>query len=391
MPLSHLIQSRRVILCAGSGGVGKTTTAAAIGLAAARLGRRTLCLTIDPAKRLAQSLGLDQFDTDARLVEPSRFRDAGLAVPGSLTVMMLDTKRTFDQIVERHASSPEARDRILHNKLYHYVSTALAGTQEYMAMEKLHEVKQSPDFDLIVLDTPPTANALDFLDAPERMIDALDSAAMRWFLQAFQSTGRLSFNLLARSAALAIRGIGRFTGGGFLEDLAAFLAEINDLFGGFRQRAREVELSLRAPDVAFVLVSSTSPLATAEALFFADRLASMRMSSDALVVNRVHLPPRFTPSEADISAAVSRSGLGLGPAASMRLLSALRDELREAELDERRLRSLDEALRRFANPPARVDVPAFPRDVHDLSALDRIARVLVRQLQATSPDACHHV
>lgn len=377
MPLSPLIDSRRVILCAGSGGVGKTTTSAAIGLAAARKGRRALCLTIDPARRLAQSLGLEELTADAQVVDPARFRAAGLDIPGSLTVMMLNTKRTFDEIVERHASSPEARDRILGNKLYHYVSTALAGTQEYMAMEKLHEVKQRPDFDLIVLDTPPTANALDFLDAPERMIDALDSAAMRWFLQAFQSTGRMSFNLLARSAALAIRGIGRFTGGGFLEELAAFLSEINDLFGGFRQRAREVELSLRSPDVAYVLVTSPSPLAIHEALYFADRLASMRMASDAFVVNRVHVPPRFSPSASEISEAVVRSGLPLQPDAPARLHAALQEELQQANLDAQHLRILDNAMRRLPSRPLRVHVPAFPYDVHDLASLDQVARVLV--------------
>jgi len=377
VPLSPLIDSRRVILCAGSGGVGKTTTSAAIGLAAARKGKRALCLTIDPARRLAQSLGLEELTADAQIVDPARFQAAGLDIPGSLTVMMLNTKRTFDEIVERHASSPEARDRILGNKLYHYVSTALAGTQEYMAMEKLHEVKQRPEFDLVVLDTPPTANALDFLDAPERMIDALDSAAMRWFLQAFQSTGRMSFNLLARSAALAIRGIGRFTGGGFLEELAAFLSEINDLFGGFRQRAREVELSLRAPDVAYVLVTSPSPLAIAEVLYFSERLASMRMASDAFVVNRVHVAPKFSPSEAEVAEAVARSGLQLPAGAPARLLSALHQEQRQASLDAHHLRTLDDAIQRMTRRPLRVNVPAFPYDVHDLTSLDQVARELV--------------
>ena len=176
--LDTLIDERHVVLCVGCGGVGKTTVAAALALAGARRGKRVLCLTIDPARRLANSLGLDRMTGEAQRVEPALFQRAGLEVQGSLTVMMLDTKRTFDELVTRHASTPAARDKILENRLYQYVSTSLAGTQEYMAMEKLLSVKQDDHYDLIVLDTPPTSNALDFLDAPERITEAIDSAAM---------------------------------------------------------------------------------------------------------------------------------------------------------------------------------------------------------------------
>jgi anion-transporting ArsA/GET3 family ATPase len=375
--LSSLIANRRVILCAGSGGVGKTTTSAALGLAAARAGKRVLCLTIDPARRLAQSLGLQELTADAQRIDPELFARDGLSVSGSLTVMMLNTRRTFDEIVERYASSPEARDRILGNKLYHYVSSALSGTQEYMAIEKLHEVKKQAEFDLIILDTPPTANALDFLDAPLRLIDALDSPAMRWFVQAFRTTGKRSFSLLARSAAVAVRGVGRITGGGFLEDLAEFLTEINELFGGFRQRAAEVQASLRAPDVAYVLVTSPSPLAIAEALYFAERLSAMELSADAFVVNRVHAAPLHSPSEPEIAQAIARAGLQLGADAAARLAHALRDEFRQSELDARHLHVLDDAIARSSPRPLRVNVPAFPHDVHDLRSLDQVASVLV--------------
>ena len=200
--LRPLLDDHRVVLCVGSGGVGKTTITAALGLAAAQRGQRVLCLTIDPAKRLANSLGLDRMTGEATRVDDALFRAAGVEVSGSLTVMMLDTKRTFDELVVRHASSPEARDRILNNRLYQYVSTSLAGTQEYMAMEKLLSVKRDTAYDLIILDTPPTSNALDFLDAPNRLINALDSAAMRWFIQAFESGGKFSLNLVARSVAV---------------------------------------------------------------------------------------------------------------------------------------------------------------------------------------------
>ncbi|MGH7435970.1 MAG: ArsA family ATPase, partial [Polyangiaceae bacterium] len=232
--LAELVMSRRVLIAVGAGGVGKTTTAAALGVAAACRGRRVLCLTIDPAKRLAESLGLERVSSEEQTVGPELFARAGIPFTGSLTAMMLDTKRTFDDLVVRYASTPERAHKLLSNKLYRYVSTSLAGTQEYMAMEKLVSVQRDPRFDLVILDTPPTANALDFLDAPVRLIEALDSSTMRWFLQAFESTGKLSLNLLARSAGLVLRGLGRITGGGFLEDMASFIADLNDLFGGFR-------------------------------------------------------------------------------------------------------------------------------------------------------------
>lgn len=233
-PLLDLIETRRVIVTVGAGGVGKTTTAAALGVAAARRGKRVLCLTIDPAKRLAESLGIGEMRSEAVAVDPARFEAAGVPLKGSLTAMMLDTKRTFDELVTKYSSSPEKAEQLLSNKLYQYVSTSLAGTQEYMAMEKLVAVKDDPSYDLVLLDTPPTANALDFLDAPQRLMEALDSAAMKWFVQAFQQGGRLGFNLLAKSAATILRTMGRITGGGFLEAMAEFIAELNDLFGGSR-------------------------------------------------------------------------------------------------------------------------------------------------------------
>ncbi len=376
MHFPELIDSRRVILCVGSGGVGKTTTAAALGLLAAKRGRRTLCLTIDPARRLAQSLGLEEFRADAQQVPPERLVQAGIETSGSLMVMMLNTKRTFDDIVERHASSPEAAKRILNNQLYHYVSTALAGTQEYMAMEKLYEVKNDPSFDTIILDTPPTSNALDFLDAPERLLDALDSSATRWFIRAFQSTGRLSFDLLARSAALALRGVGKFTGAGFLGQVAEFLTELNDLFGGFRERAREVQAALRAPDVAYVLVTSPSQIAIREVLFFSERLTVLGMSSDAFVVNRIHHAPAEKPIAEEIEAAVSRSGLELDDDVAQRLATVLENESVQAAVDASHLRVLDETLVLAKPAPLRANVPAYPYDVHDLESLHEVTKVL---------------
>src|SRR5262249_21500144 len=221
--LAELVDSRRVLVTVGAGGVGKTTTAAALAVAAARRGRRVLCLTIDPAKRLAESLGIEAMTTEAVTVDRARFDAIGVAIEGSLTAMMLDTKRTFDELVLKYSSSKEKAEKLLSNRLYKYVSTSLAGTQEYMAMEKLVAVKNDLRYDLVILDTPPTANALDFLDAPERLMEALDSATMRWFVEAFQSTGKLSLNLLAKSAAVPLRGIGQVTGGAFLQAMSELI------------------------------------------------------------------------------------------------------------------------------------------------------------------------
>ncbi len=373
--LEPLLRRHRVVLCVGSGGVGKTTVAAALGLAAAERGKRVLCLTIDPARRLANSLGLDSMTHEPKAVDLEPFRRPGRPTEGSLSVMMLDTKRTFDELVVRHASSPEARDRILNNRLYQYVSTSLAGTQEYMAMEKLLSVKQDSNFDLIVLDTPPTSNALDFLDAPERLINALDSKAMRWFIQAFESSRRFSLNLVAKSVAVVLRGIGKLTGGGFLEQMAEFIADLNDLFGGFRERAREVSSAFRGDEFAYVIVTTPSPAALREAVFFAERLEEQGMRQDALVVNRVHRAPRSIPTTAEIQAALVAHDLDLGADGPNRLLECLTQEQRHADLDRDHMAVLAPMLTN-GHVPLRVDVPALPSDVHDIGTLGGIAELL---------------
>jgi anion-transporting ArsA/GET3 family ATPase len=376
--LDQLVMSHRVLIAVGAGGVGKTTTAAALGVAAAARGRRVLCMTIDPARRLAEALGLERVSTEEQTIEPERFARAGIRMSGSLTAMMLDTKRTFDELVIKYSSSPERARRLLNNKLYLHVSTSLAGTQEYMAMEKLVAVQRDPRFDLVILDTPPTANALDFLDAPERLVEALDSATMRWFVQAFESTGKLSLNLLARSAALVLRGLGRITGGGFLEAMAEFITELNDLFGGFRQRAQAVEGALRSADVSFVLVTSPAPMSIQEVLFFSERLERAQMPRGAFVVNRFRLPPPAAgapPTEGDAALAIAEHGLRLEEGAPLRVARAHADAVRLAALDALHLRGLGECAK--GRVPI-VRVPELASDVHELRNLAEIAETLMR-------------
>jgi anion-transporting ArsA/GET3 family ATPase len=370
--LSPLLDERRVVLCVGSGGVGKTTTTAALGLAAARRGKRVLCLTIDPARRLAQSLGLEWSANEAREVEPEMLAAVGVPPRGSLTVMRVDTKLTFDSLVKELAPDAERRDRILNNVLYRYISTSLAGTQEYMAMEKLHSLRDDPRWDLVLLDTPPTAHALDFLDAPERLVGAIDSPAIRWFVQAFQSSGKLSFNLLAKSTATLLKGLGKLTGGGFLEQVAAFIAEMNALFGGWKKRADAVAAALRGPDVAYVLVTTPDPLAIREVRYFAERLLGEKMRVDAFVVNRKN--PSF-PNEPTHAAEVLEA-LGLVTSADMvqKCAEAQKDAARLAKLDRLHLLSLDSIVEETGAPL--VSVPTFASDVYDLEALRQIGDIL---------------
>jgi anion-transporting ArsA/GET3 family ATPase len=375
--LDQLVMSRRVVIAVGAGGVGKTTTAAALGVAAARRGRRVLCLTIDPARRLAESLGLETMSAEEQLIEPELFEKAGIPITGSLTAMMLDTKRTFDELVVKYSSSPERAQRLLDNKLYKYVSTSLAGTQEYMAMEKLVAVQRDPRFDLVILDTPPTANALDFLDAPERLAEAIDSVAMRWFVQAFESTGKLSLNLLARSAAAVLRGLGKITGGGFLEAMAEFISELNDLFGGFKQRAKMVEDSLRSSDVTFVLVTSPAPMSVQEVLFFSERLEGAGMPRGAFVVNRFHLPPpgaTAAPTTIDVAIAIEAHALVLDDDAPARILRAHADAVGLAALDALHVGKLG---KRATGSVPIVRVPELASDVHDLAHLGLVAEALM--------------
>jgi anion-transporting ArsA/GET3 family ATPase len=375
--LDQLVMTRRVLVTVGAGGVGKTTTAAALGVAAASRGRRVLCLTIDPARRLAEALGLERMSGDEQAIAPALFEAVDLPMKGSLTAMMLDTKRTFDELVLKYSSSPDRAQKLLGNKLYQYVSTSLAGTQEYMAMEKLVAVQRDPRFDLVILDTPPTANALDFLDAPGRLVEAVDSPTMRWFVQAFESTGKVGFNLLARSAAVVLRGLGRITGGGFLAAMAEFITELNDLFGGFKQRAQMVENSLRSPEVSFVLVASPAPVSLDEAVFFSERLGRANMPRGAFVVNRFRLPPLWTdapPSVGDAAGAIAAHGLHLEEDAPERVVRAHADAVRLARRDAANVRSLDE---RASDEVPIVRVPELASDVHDLKNLRDIAEMLM--------------
>jgi anion-transporting ArsA/GET3 family ATPase len=375
MDLSKVLETHRVIVCVGSGGVGKTTTSAALAVRAASAGRNVLCLTIDPAKRLAQSLGLTELHGAEQRVSAELFQQHGLVCRGSLSAMMLDMKRTFDDLVARHASSSAQRQRIFANRLYQYVSTSLAGTQEYMAMEKLHAVRRDPRFDLVILDTPPTTNALDFLDAPQKLVGAIDSPVMRWFVDTLQAAPGLG--LMSRGAAFVLKGLGRFTGAEFLEQVGQFVSELNELFGGFRERAQAVYEDLKGPDVAFVIVTSPSPATVAEAIFFTRKLREYGITPRAMVVNRVHSTPPPQGDRAQLVAELAKYWPEPDAAGSLldRMWRATEDAAQLAQRDQQGLVRLRKAV---GNDLPYVEVPAFERDVHDLGALTRLSHHLAQ-------------
>jgi anion-transporting ArsA/GET3 family ATPase len=370
--LAPLLEKRRVVLSVGCGGVGKTTTSAALAVAAARRGKRVLCLTIDPARRLAQSLGLSWATTEAQDVDASLLARIGVPASGRLTIMRVDTKATFDGLVAQLAPSAERRDRILSNVLYRYISTSLAGTQEYMAMEKVYALRDDPRWDLLIVDTPPTTNALDFLDAPERLVGAIDSPAVRWFVQAMEGSTRFRFDLVAQGAASLLRGVSKLTGSGFLEQVAAFVTEINAIFGGWKKRADAVSSALRGPDVAYVLVTTPDPLAIREVEFFAERLRQEAMHTDAVVVNRVH--PAFPEVAEHVPQALEELELVGGKVLADKCVRAMRDASRQSRLDRLHLVRLEGVV--GDSEATVIEVPAYASDVYDLDALAELGTAL---------------
>lgn len=356
----------RIVVCCGSGGVGKTTTSAALALRAAERGRRVVVLTIDPARRLAQSMGIEQLDNTPRPVP-----GADGAAGGSLDAMMLDMKRTFDEVVESQAS-PEKAQQILDNPFYVALSSSFAGTQEYMAMEKLGQVHRQADidgtYDLIVVDTPPSRSALDFLDAPERLSSFLDGRFIRLLLAPARGPARL----MTAGFSVVTNALTKVLGAQVLRDMQTFVAAFDTLFGGFRQRAEQTFALLQAEGTAFLVVAAPEPDALREAAYFVDRLTDDDMPLAGLVVNRASSPTR---TELSAEAAI---------AAAERLRaqdeSSLTAGLLQLHADRVRILAREQHLRRrFASSHPQVPttvVPAMSGDVHDLDGLRAVGEAL---------------
>ncbi len=360
---------RRIVVCVGSGGVGKTTLAAAIGLDRALAGARVLVCTIDPARRLANALGLAALGNVESRVPEHKFAEAGLAPRGELHAMMLDVKRTWDDLVARHAPDAARRDRILRNRLYQQMSAALAGSQEYMAMEKLYELATDRDYDVVVLDTPPTAHALDFLEAPDRILDFLGNETARALLAPALGAGRLGLRLAQLGGGYIAKTLARFTGQQVLGDLGDFLQGFQGMYDGFKERAGAVRALLSRPEVGFVLVASPSPLSIDEALAFHERLHAESMPIAGVVVNRV--TPDLWPGDGPLPDAAALAAAGASPAVSGRLAATLAEHQLLAAGERR---SAVRLLGRVDAPQS--VVPRPETDVHDLAGLARLAERL---------------
>jgi len=379
--LVDVLLERRILVCVGSGGVGKTTTAASLALAAARRGKRTLVLTIDPARRLANSLGLDSLGHQVQQVDQALVRRGAPSDRGELWAMMLDQKQAFDEVVARHAKDPEAVKRILANPIYSQISGSLAGAQEYAAMAKLHEFDRTGEWELIVVDTPPTAHALDFLDAPNKLSEAIDSPAIEWFRK-LQGQGGSRWSFVGKTGAYVLKRLAKFVGSKFIDDLGVFFTEFNDILGGFRQRAEETFALLRQPRVGFVLVASPEPMAVREALAFHERLIAAGMPFVGFVVNKVFLARPVTASPAAIEAALAADpAVGrLAVSGTTRTMAAqaliqAHGEIETLAVADRR--AIDQLRAAGGATGTLVEVPLQRDDVHDVDRLVALERFLL--------------
>jgi anion-transporting ArsA/GET3 family ATPase len=365
--VAELLEGKRVCICAGSGGVGKTTSSAAIAAGMAAKGKKVAVLTIDPAKRLADSLGLPELGNEERQVDPKLFTEAGVeAGGGELWAMMLDAKATFDELVRRHAPDAETRDRILENRIYQQLSNALAGSQEYMAMEKLFELYAEDRYDLLVLDTPPSRNALDFLEAPRRLMQFIEGRA----LQVFMKPTGLGMKVFGRGTSMMFSVLRRLTGVEVLEDLSEFFQAFSGMVGGFRERAKRVNELLANPETCFLVVCAPQGEPITEAVYFHRKLVEAQLPFGGVIVNKVHyeseLPAYEESLQRELADALDDDEL------ARRVISNFDDYRALAARDQRNIKRLTAEMR------ARlvIQVPYLDTDVHDLAGLMRINEYL---------------
>jgi anion-transporting ArsA/GET3 family ATPase len=375
-----LLDERDVIVCAGSGGVGKTTTSAVIGLQAAIEGQDVLVMTIDPAKRLANSLGIESLGDEAQEIPLEQFQEVGVEADGGLSAMMLDMKASFDRLVERQAPDAETREAIYENRFYEYFSTSLAGTQEYAAAERLYEIHRDQNYDLVILDTPPTTHALDFLEAPERMADAIENKAFQWLYQQDLFKGESGFGLFSVGSSYVLKQLSKFTGEELLEELSVFLQHFSPMLDGFKERSEKVRALLTGEDCGFIVVTSPDPHTKDEAVHFYEELGDERVAVEGFVVNRVH--PRwvergeFDREPEKLAGELAGSAEGLEPLGEGQRVEIAEKLLENAasfyvlaEKDERSVQDLRDYLSRDI-PIA--TVPYFAEDIHSLNGLDRV-------------------
>jgi anion-transporting ArsA/GET3 family ATPase len=363
--VADIVEGRGICICAGSGGVGKTTTSAAIAAGLASRGQKVAVLTIDPAKRLADSLGLHELENEPRRVDPKLFERAGVEMRGELWAMMLDAKATFDELVRKHAPDAETRDRILENRIYRQLSNALAGSQEYMAMEKLFEIHQEGRYDFLVLDTPPSRNALDFLDAPKRLTQFIEGRGMQMFMK---PTG-IATKMVGRGSSMVFGVLKRITGLDLLSDLSEFFQAFSGMVDGFRERAKRVSELLGDPATTFVVVCGPQGEPIEEAVYFHRKLVEAKLPVGGVIVNKVHYE-----TEADLESGAVEADLRdlLDGELAERVAANFADYQALAQRDAR---NVDHLARELKTKEV-IRVPYLDEDVHDLEALLKIDRYL---------------
>ena len=364
MNVAETLEGKRVCICGGSGGVGKTTVSAAIAMGMAARGKKVAVVTIDPAKRLADSLGLDELGNQPRLIDPRRFEGHGIEMRGELWAMMLDAKRTFDEVIERLAPDRSTRDEILANRIYQQLSNAVAGSQEYTAMSKLYDLDREGGFDLLVLDTPPSRNAMDFLDAPDRLTRFFEGRALRVLLRPTGLAGRV----VGRGTGMVFVVLRRVTGVDLLEDVSVFFRALGDLLGGFRERATAVNRLLGDPGTVFLLVTSPEREPIDEAIFFWRKLKAARMPFGGVIVNRVH----HREAEGDPEEVVAALAGKLGEELARKVADNFRDYQVLARRDQKNIARLAGKL----DDDRILEVPYLDEDVHDVDGLAGIGRFL---------------
>jgi anion-transporting ArsA/GET3 family ATPase len=365
--VGDILEGKEVCICAGSGGVGKTTTSAAIATGMAARGMKVCVLTIDPAKRLADSLGLEEMGNQATRVDPSLFEAQGLEVEGELWAMMLDAKETFDELVRRHAPDQETRDRVLSNRIYQQISNALAGSQEYMAMEKLFELHSEGRFDLLVLDTPPSRDALDFLDAPRRLTQFIEGRSMKVFMK---PTG-IGMRIAGRGVSMMMGILRRLVGFDLIADLQEFFAAFSGMVDGFQERAKRVNELLADPATTFLVVCGPQGEPISEAVYFHRKLVEAKLPFGGVIVNKVHYFSDQLRSDGEDLRRALADLLGDEDLAE-RVAANFADYRALAERDAANIDHLAAELRTRSV----IRVPYLDEDVHDLAGLAEINRYL---------------
>ena len=371
--LDSIVLNRRIIVCVGSGGVGKTTTSAALALRAAHHGRRAIVLTVDPARRLANALGMASMPNNPVQV------DLAEEVQGSLWALMLDARSTFDEVIRRHAPSEKARNRILTNPFYDKATATLAGTHEYMAMEQLLMLHESDDFDCLILDTPPSTHAVDFLNAPRRLTAFMNKGTTRIFLKAARAMSS-PLSLFALDGVI-VKGISIFVGSGFFRDLLSFIQSFEGMFDSFNHRAEQTQKLLRSDETGFVIVHVPEPNSVEEASNFDSLLREEGMNLDAYLANRVHPPPAFDEARGwtEIRGTLdgfkdSREITDHDIETIEKQGKALLENLKLLSIKDRDALKKVESIAQSRNVPAPlIRVPHFDEDLHDIHGLHRFA------------------